>query len=97
MKKFSETLNDDKPFWVDEINKILRSEGWPELEYDDENDKYKSIDEDTVITFETDEDDGKPFISKVVCNFVCCNPIHLRDLNGLVSLYTRVQKYNFSL
>ena len=88
--------DDNKPEWFDGLNQIVTSEGWPALSIDDDG-SLKSKDEDTVITFGIDEEDGKPYISKVECNFVCMNPAHLRDLNGLVALYQKMWDYYVKL
>ena len=88
--------DDNKPEWFDGLNQIVTSEGWPALSIDDDG-SLKNKDEDTVITFGIDEEDGKPYISKVECNFVCMNPAHLRDLNGLVALYQKMWDYYVKL
>lgn len=74
----------------DLLTPILRKTGWPELSID--GDIAKSIDEDTTIEFRIDEDDNKPYISKIVCNFHTSDPAHLRDLNGLVEIYKEINK-----
>ena len=91
MKKIYDILNESRiPEEYVELNNILKKTGWPQLEFDD--DSYKSIDEDTVITFDIDEYDKKPFISKIECNFITGDPAHLRDLNGLVDLFEKISK-----
>lgn len=91
MKKINEIINESKlPEEYKKLNNILRQTGWPQLEEDNGN--YKSIDEDTVITFNIDDYDNKPYISKIECNFVTSDPSHLRDLNGLVDLFEKILK-----
>lgn len=72
----------------DLLKPILRKTGWPSLKID--GDIAKSIDEDTNIEFKLDEDDGKPYISRIECNFYTGDPAHLRDLNGLVELFKEI-------
>jgi hypothetical protein len=91
MKKFNEIINESNiPEEYKELNNILRQTGWPQLAADNGN--YKSIDEDTVITFNIDDYDNKPYISKIECNFATSDPAHLRDLNGLVDLFEKILK-----
>jgi hypothetical protein len=91
MKKINEIINESKlPEEYKKLNNILRQTGWPQLEEDNGN--YKSIDEDTVITFNIDDYDNKPYISKIECNFATSDPSHLRDLNGLVDLFEKILK-----
>lgn len=86
-----ENNNASQTNW-DLVNKILKQTGWPKLEEGDEENQMVSWDEDTKIVFELDEDDNKPYIKKIICNFVNMNPIHNRDLNGLVDLYDKLWK-----
>ena len=92
MKNINDIINESKiPQEYQTLNDVLRKTGWPNLEVDRDG-KYKSMDEDTVITFDIDEDDNKPYISKIECNFITGDPAHLRDLNGLVDLFEKILK-----
>lgn len=71
------------------LKPILKKTGWPSLKIN--GDKAISEDEDTTITFELDDWDNKPFISEINCKFVSSDPVHLRDLNGLVELFKEIQ------
>lgn len=82
----------NRPEWFNKLNQIVTSEGWPALSIGNDG-KIKSIDEDTVITFGTDENDGTPYISDIHCSFYNSDPVHMRDLNGLVALYQKMWDY----
>ncbi len=91
MKNINDIINESKiPQEYQTLNDVLRKTGWPQLTEDGW--EYKSIDEDTIITFDIDEDDKKPYISKIECNFRTGDPAHLRDLNGLVDLFEKILK-----
>ena len=93
MKKLNDLINESNvriPKEYEELNEILNSCGWPKIKKEDG--KYKVIDENTIITFDIDDYDKKPYISKIVCNFVTADPAHLRDLNGLVKLFEKILK-----
>lgn len=93
MRKINDILNESRiPEEYQQLNDILKKTGWPSLEYDDTDETYKSIDEDTIITFNIDDYDKKPYISKIECNFITSDPVHLRDLNGLVDLFEKILK-----
>lgn len=96
MRSIEEFLNENSKnnYW-DSVNTVLKQTGWPKLEEDDG--KMVSWDEDTKITFELDEDNGLPYISKIECNFVNLNPAHSRDLNGLVDLYDKLWRNHVKL
>ena len=86
----------DKPEWFDSLNKIVTSEGWPALSIDDDG-SIKSKDEDTVITFGIDEEEGTPYISEIHCKFINSDPAYIRDLNGLVSLFQKMWNSRYGL
>lgn len=90
MKSFNDYIINEEQGGFDLLKPILRKTGWPQLEIED--DIAKSIDEDTTIEFKVDDYDNKPYISKIICNFYTSDPVHLRDLNGLVELFKEINK-----
>lgn len=91
MKKLNDLINESKiPEEYKELNDIVKKCGWPQIV--EHNGEYKSIDEDTTITFKIDDYDKKPYISKIVCDFATSDPVHLKDLNGLVDLFQKISK-----
>ena len=89
MKNIQDFINENNNGFKD-LNPILKKTGWPSLQF--KNGKAMSIDEDTVIEFDLDDWDNKPFISKITCKFVTGDPAHLRDLNSLVELFQEINK-----
>lgn len=83
------SVADGEPEWFDRLNELVQSEGWPGLKIEDG--VVRCIDEDTQIEFGVDSYSGSPYISKVRCNFLTPDPAHIRDLNGLVSLFEKLQ------
>lgn len=77
-----------------DLDKILRSTGWPKSEF--HKGEMKSIDEDTIITFGLEEDyDWEPYIKDVKCHFYGPSQNTLRELNGLIDLYNKIHDYNW--
>lgn len=93
MKSINDIIQEGKPNHFGILVEVLKKTGWPKMS--SHNGKIMSIDEDTKITFDYDEDLDEVYISKIECNFATSDENHLSDLNGLVELFKELHNVKY--